>query len=56
MLKVQAIQVVGHTDELGSEKYNMALGQRRANTVKALLQDLGVTADITAINKGESEP
>lgn len=30
-VKVQAIQVIGHTDKLGLEKYNMALGQRRAD-------------------------
>ncbi len=34
----------------------MKLGQRRADTIKKLLQDLGVTANIKASSKGESEP
>ena len=54
--KVFGIEVIGHTDRLGSDAYNMKLGQRRADTIKKLLQDLGVTANIKASSKGESEP
>ena len=54
--QVFGIEVIGHTDRLGSDAYNMKLGQRRADTIKKLLQDLGVTANIKASSKGESEP
>ena len=54
--KVEQIDVVGHTDRLGSDAYNYQLGQRRANTVKNYLQTLGVKEKIVASSKGESEP
>ncbi len=53
---VVQIDVVGHTDRLGSDSYNYRLGQRRANTVKNYLQTLGVKERIVASSKGESEP
>ena len=53
---VVQIDVVGHTDRLGSDAYNYQLGQRRANTVKNYLQTLGVKEKIVASSKGESEP
>lgn len=53
---VVQIDVVGHTDRLGSDSYNYKLGQRRANTVKNYLQTLGVKERIVASSKGESEP
>lgn len=36
------IEIQGHTDERGSEEYNLALGQRRAEAAKRYLLDLGV--------------
>jgi peptidoglycan-associated lipoprotein len=36
------VMVEGHTDERGSEEYNLALGERRANAVRRYLIDLGV--------------
>jgi peptidoglycan-associated lipoprotein len=36
------IRVVGHCDERGTEEYNLALGQRRAEVAKKYLTDLGV--------------
>lgn len=36
------IRVVGHCDERGTEEYNLALGQRRAEVAKKYLVDLGV--------------
>ena len=53
---VVQIDVVGHTDRLGSDEYNYRLGQRRATTVKNYLQTLGVKERIVARSKGESEP
>ena len=40
--------VEGHCDERGSEEYNLALGERRANAVKRYLVDLGVAVEHAA--------
>lgn len=51
------IQVVGHTDRIGSDADNLALSQRRAATVKDFLAHSGVAADgLTAYGVGEAEP
>jgi OOP family OmpA-OmpF porin len=51
------VGVTGHTDRLGSDKYNMALSQHRADAVKAYIAGKGVDAGrLTAIAKGEREP
>jgi peptidoglycan-associated lipoprotein len=47
----------GHTDERGSEEYNLALGERRANSVKRYLLDLGVPANrLATVSFGEAKP
>jgi peptidoglycan-associated lipoprotein len=47
----------GHTDERGSEEYNLALGERRANSVKRYLVDLGVpSARLATVSFGEAKP
>ncbi|HEY4305691.1 MAG TPA: peptidoglycan-associated lipoprotein Pal [Gemmatimonadaceae bacterium] len=51
------IQIQGHTDERGSDEYNLALGQRRAATVKRYLLDRGVAdARMQTITYGEERP
>jgi len=51
------VQVVGHTDSTGSEAYNQALSQRRANSVAYYLEDRGVSAGrVRAVGRGELEP
>ena len=51
------IQVEGHTDERGTAEYNLALGERRAKTVKEALKRFGVEeARITTISYGEETP
>ena len=46
----------GHTDERGSEEYNLALGERRANSVKRYLQDLGVPSSrLATVSFGEAK-
>lgn len=51
------IQVEGHCDERGTIEYNLALGQRRANSTKAYLVSLGVSGDrISTISYGKEKP
>jgi outer membrane protein OmpA-like peptidoglycan-associated protein len=51
------IHVVGHTDSVGSESYNMKLSERRAQSVVDYLSTEGVSSSrLFAIGKGESEP
>lgn len=47
----------GHCDERGTTEYNMALGDRRAQSVKNYLIDLGVSGSrMTTISFGEEKP
>jgi peptidoglycan-associated lipoprotein len=49
--------IEGHCDERGTAEYNLGLGDRRANAVKAYLVELGVPADrITVVSKGKETP
>ncbi|MBD3792713.1 MAG: OmpA family protein [Campylobacterales bacterium] len=51
------VQIVGHTDSVGSNTYNVGLSQRRAQSVMNQLVSYGVSpARITAIGMGESAP
>lgn len=51
------VSLVGHTDRLGSDEYNMALSQRRAETVRTYLISRGVNAaTLTAAGAGELQP
>ena len=51
------IVVEGHCDERGSDEYNLALGERRAEQVKRYLVDLGVPASrLDAVSFGEANP
>ena len=57
MIDLELIIATGHTDSIGTDKYNMALSLRRANAVKAYLISKGVDADkIKVEGRGESEP
>ena len=49
--------IQGHTDERGTREYNLALGERRANSVKDFLVSLGVEPGrITTISYGKERP
>lgn len=49
--------VEGHCDERGTEQYNLALGDRRANAAKDYLVTLGVDASrIRTVSYGEERP
>lgn len=51
------VRLEGHTDERGSREYNMALGERRANSVRDFLVLQGVSRDILeVISYGEERP
>ncbi len=51
------VEVAGHTDSRGTEKYNQGLSERRANAVKDYLTGKGVKASrLTARGYGESRP
>ncbi|MGH8852189.1 MAG: OmpA family protein [Casimicrobiaceae bacterium] len=54
---VPDVLVVGHTDLVGTDPFNDALGQQRAEAVRAALIRLGVPADdIRAISRGKRAP
>jgi peptidoglycan-associated lipoprotein len=49
--------IEGHCDERGTEQYNLALGDRRANTAKDYLSTLGIDAGrIRTVSYGEERP
>jgi OOP family OmpA-OmpF porin len=51
------VEIQGHTDSKGSDEYNMKLGERRAESVKAYLGTQGISADrVTTRSFGESQP
>jgi len=51
------INIEGHCDERGTPEYNLGLGERRANAVKAYLVELGVPADrVVIVSKGKESP
>jgi len=53
----EKIQVEGHTCDIGTAEYNLALGERRANSAKNYLEGLGVSAArISTISYGEERP
>jgi peptidoglycan-associated lipoprotein len=52
-----AVRIEGHCDERGTVDYNLALGQRRADTVKQYLVSGGVSASrLTTTSYGEERP
>ena len=51
------IQIEGHCDERGTIEYNLALGERRANSGKNYLISLGISGNrISAISYGKERP
>ena len=56
-IKLEVIIAVGNTDSVGTDAYNMALGQRRAQSVKAYLVSKGVDGSrVYTESKGKSNP
>lgn len=55
--KSTKIMVEGHADSRGTNEYNLALAERRADAVRDYLQSLGLAADrVTIVSKGEEQP
>ena len=52
------VVIEGHTDSKGTNAYNMALGMRRAQSVKAKLLEFGMDPGriVGTVSKGEEEP
>lgn len=51
------VLVAGHTDERGSREYNVALGERRANTVAELMRMAGVgSSQVRVVSYGKERP
>ncbi len=51
------VVIEGHCDERGTNAYNLALGERRAESAKAFLVNLGISdARLTTISYGEEKP
>lgn len=52
-----SVVIEGHCDERGTTEYNLALGDRRAESVRSYLIDLGITsAKLEKISYGEEMP
>jgi outer membrane protein OmpA-like peptidoglycan-associated protein len=50
------LMIVGHTDAVGSDSYNQGLSKRRASSASSYLHAQGVTRNIKALGRGETEP
>ena len=51
------MRIEGNADERGSREYNLALGQRRANAVRQMMQLLGIQAgQVETVSYGEEKP
>ena len=51
------ITIEGHADERGTNEYNLALGDRRAESAKSFLVDMGIEAyRISTVSYGEERP
>lgn len=51
------VQIAGHCDERGTQEYNMALGEKRAQSVRNHLRQLGVPGGrLVTISYGEEQP
>ena len=52
-----SVVLEGHADERGTREYNLALGERRANSAKDYLMTYGISSDrISVISYGKERP
>lgn len=53
----QKVRLEGHADERGSNEYNLALGQRRAESIQKMFELNGVqSSQVEAVSYGEEKP
>ena len=53
----RSVVIEGHCDERGTREYNLALGERRADSIKTFLVSAGVSArHIESVSYGEEQP
>ncbi len=50
------LSITGHTDNKGTDEYNMKLGMRRANSTMHYLAGIEINAEMITSSKGESQP
>lgn len=52
-----SVTIEGHTDARGTQEYNVALGERRGQSVQKYLENLGVAAgQVSVVSYGEEKP
>jgi OOP family OmpA-OmpF porin len=57
MYPTMALEISGHTDDVGNNTYNLDLSQQRANAVKYYLEAKGIAPErLTAVGFGETKP
>lgn len=55
--RIELVLITGHADRIGSEQYNQALSERRAEAVQAYLLSQNIEASrMHTVGKGETEP
>ena len=53
----EKLRIEGHCDERGSDEYNLALGDKRAQAASEFLQTMGIpSAQVTVISYGKEKP
>ncbi len=51
------VRIEGHADERGETDYNLALGDKRARSIKKYLSDMGIASDrLDVVSYGEEKP
>ena len=51
------MEIVGYTDAKGTEEYNLALGQKRADSARVYLSSLGIApARLETVTYGKEKP
>lgn len=49
------LTIIGHTDSIGTEAYNMQLGLERAQSAKEYFEELGITTPINTVSMGKTQ-
>lgn len=52
----KSLTIIGHTDSIGSQGYNLGLGEKRAESAREYLEEMGITVDIGTDSEGKLKP